>query len=91
MKLLHGPPSDPAYGGMCGSCDGGGFGGCRTRTVSAAEGYYHCDPCQADACQGCIEPEQVCNLPQSQSQHPEHAIRFFELKSNEYLQTVNGL
>jgi hypothetical protein len=53
MTLLHGPPTDPAYRGRCGFCDGGGRNGCR-RSVNAEEGYYHCDPCQGDSCRGCI-------------------------------------
>ena len=52
MALLHEPPTDPAYHGQLGTCDGGGRGGCR-RTVSAAAGYYHCDPCQGDCCDTC--------------------------------------
>ena len=52
MTLLHGPPSDPAYGGRVGKCDGGGRGGCRC-TVDAEAGYFHCDPCQADCCRSC--------------------------------------
>ena len=57
MTLLHAPPSDPAYGGQLGGCDGGGRGGCR-KTVNAEDGYYHCDPCQGDSCLDC-RPEAV--------------------------------
>merc|ERR1712216_73186 len=53
MSLLHGPPSDPEYGGQLGNCDGGGRGGCG-KTVNAVEGYFHCDECQMDSCQSCI-------------------------------------
>ena len=60
MTLLDGPCADPAYGGNLGYCDGGGRGGC-SKTVNAAEGYYHCDLCKGDACLGCIDqvPSQV--------------------------------